>query len=104
MHRKFKARLYLRFRMADGKQSPYCAALLTASDPICRSPHRKFFSRQGYVDEIMRDMQIALEKNFDRAILFAVPAVGSGSGRRSKDTRRPEEQQTRKQSTQAQNE
>lgn len=31
MPRKPKAKLYLRFRTLDGKQSPYCPALLTAS-------------------------------------------------------------------------
>lgn len=35
MPRKPKAKLYLRFRTPDGKQSPYCPALFDHKSRIC---------------------------------------------------------------------
>ena len=50
MRRKSKAKLYLRFRMPDGKQSPYCPALFDHKSRI-----RPFWCRFKGVEELHRD-------------------------------------------------
>jgi hypothetical protein len=50
MRRKPKAKLYLRFRTPDGKQSPYCPALLDHKSRI-----RPFWCLVKGVEELQRD-------------------------------------------------